>query len=120
MSSKFQEITTVTLLNPHIGQLSLLDVIPTMIQVTHLLKLATNAITRFFSSYHIHSCFHAFNMLHGFLKFLMWASNGNFQQDRLGPEPKSDAALFEELLEEEQGSLDSSDVTLGGECGVWD
>lgn len=53
----------------------------------------------------------------------MWANPthrivvGNFQQDRLGPEPKSDAALIEELLEEEQGSLDSSDVTLGG-CGV--
>lgn len=50
-------------------------------------------------------------MLHRF----HWAEMS--QQDRLGPEPKSDAALIEELLEEEQGSLDSSDVTLGG-CGV--
>nr|ATC20501.1 symbiodinium glutamate synthase [Tridacna squamosa] len=32
-------------------------------------------------------------------------------KDRLGPEPKSDAALIEELLEEEQGSLDATDLT---------
>lgn len=31
-------------------------------------------------------------------------------KERLGPEPKSDAALIEELLEEEHGSIDASDV----------
>ncbi|CAJ1413365.1 unnamed protein product, partial [Effrenium voratum] len=31
-------------------------------------------------------------------------------KDRLGPEPKSDAALIEELLEDDAGSIDSSDL----------
>ena len=34
-------------------------------------------------------------------------------QDRLGPEPKSDFALIEELLEEEHGSLEGTEVPLG-------
>ncbi|CAE7830260.1 unnamed protein product, partial [Symbiodinium necroappetens] len=33
-------------------------------------------------------------------------------KDRLGPEPKTDAALIEELLDEEPGSFDASDTTL--------
>lgn len=34
-------------------------------------------------------------------------------QDRLGPEPKSDFALIEELLEEELGSLEGKELPLG-------
>ena len=30
----------------------------------------------------------------------------------MGPEPKTDAALIEELLDEEPGSFDASDTTL--------
>ena len=39
-------------------------------------------------------------------------------QDRLGPEPKSDFALIEELLEEELGSLEGKELPLGRGQGL--